>query len=538
MSDASTVQNKNLIREFEKLFKGYERAYGQFTPFKGLTSLNGKQEGKYSTIKDTIPEQAYSGHLGGTHGLGIIPVNEKGESSFGVLDVDVYGDDLSLYRAALLRSPLPLSLFRSKSGGLHVYVFFKPAASAVRVQKALKNLAEVYGIDILTKRSTRKSPEVFPKQTKAVAGKQGSFINLPYFGGNNTDRYMFSEDGEALPLRDALDYIKDRQTSIESFEQALNALPFGDAPPCLQTLLLLDPFESVGNRNTFLFSVAVFLKKKDEDGFDDTLHAINRDLSNPLPEKEVQETIVASIKQRDYFYKCREAPLCDFCRSGKCKGREYGVGREGGSFSSLEFGRMRQIGEHEPLYTWEVRQQDMEEWATLEFRNETELIDQRRFGELCLRHLKRMPSKLKEQEWRNLLNTAAAEMEQVKLTAAEDTSSYSLFLRYALEFILSTVRADTRQQINSGRVFFDEGLQTYFFRGIDLQEYVVKTKGLKGFANAEYLRLYRKMGAVNKVIRLTAEKTLRVWSIDKSLLDTFELPWEGTAPDFTQHEDF
>ena len=64
-------------------------------------------------------------------------------------------------------------VFRSKSGGAHVFIFVKEFVSAKLMRIKLKAIAELLGYH---------SSEIFPKQDEVLVkeGHLGSFLNLPY----------------------------------------------------------------------------------------------------------------------------------------------------------------------------------------------------------------------------------------------------------------------------------------------------------------------------------------------------------------------
>src|SRR5690606_8239893 len=114
------------------------------------------------------------------------------------IDVDDYSVSHAEVVERVKREGLPLVACRTKSGGLHLYAFFIRAIQAVELIKWLRSAAALLGFG---------SSEVFPKQAKVLweNGDFGSWLNMPYLGGDKTDRYSVNEKGKGLTLGQFLD---------------------------------------------------------------------------------------------------------------------------------------------------------------------------------------------------------------------------------------------------------------------------------------------------------------------------------------------
>ena len=90
----------------------------------------------------------------------------------------------------------PLVVCRSKSGGAHCFAFFFEPIPAGLVIDKLVAIAASLG---------HPGVEIFPKQReRASPNEVGSWINLPYYGGEYTTRFALWR-GEALDLDEFLD---------------------------------------------------------------------------------------------------------------------------------------------------------------------------------------------------------------------------------------------------------------------------------------------------------------------------------------------
>ena len=249
------------IQEFMEYFAGSQHNFGEH--IYDLKNIKGqKREGRSSTIKNKlITIKNYEDHLSGRTGLGIIPINSQNQCKFTVIDVDLYNFNFAAYLAAIDNCNLPIVPCRSKSGGLHLYTFYREWTSASKAIKVAKQLAFLLSIDSLVKNQVNRTVEIFPKQSKLAKGNIGSWINLPYFDAGSLGGTIIKQ-GKPLNLDEALYHIKDSQVLIADVEEVLSDMKYKDAPPCLQLADILNSLELDSGRNNYLFSFGVYLKKK------------------------------------------------------------------------------------------------------------------------------------------------------------------------------------------------------------------------------------------------------------------------------------
>lgn len=529
--------NQLQIQEFMNFFSGSKHNFGEFIPNK--SKVGEKLDGKYRTITNKlITIEEYKSHLEGEKGLGIIPISENNKCKFSVIDVDIYDKNLGLYVEAIERGNFPLIPFKSKSGGLHIYIFLKEEVQVKKVTEIMRKFSFLLSIDTLIKEKKNGSVEIFPKQHQVQKDKVGNWINLPYYDCNSTKQYAIRK-GKSLSLNEVLVYMKEKQVSLLDAESFLQEVSYSDAPPCLQLLYLLNPFESGSGRNNFLFSFGVYLKKKDEDFFEQNLQEINLELKNPLKEQEIERTILSSLRKKDYIYKCREYPCIDFCNKKECKKREFGIGKNEGYFSSVEVGQLYQYKTAQPYYEWEVKLQGQDEFKKLRFRSEDEIIKQDAFLRLCMRELHELPSKLKQIEWFNKVNQALKELNVIDVDADDDTSPFIMLKGLILEFVTKRAAAETKDQILAKRVYFDEAKKEYLFRAQDLTEYLYVQKNFKYFSPQELHGILTELKCKRKKLTTESRKQIRVTAFDQKDLEVYDEKGMFT-PDFTQYakEDF
>ena len=81
----------SVTQKFFKLFEGSNLANGETTV--GNKRRNGKAEAKSIIVKTPLSLSMIESHFKGLKGIGSIPITDKNECKFGVLDIDTYNVD-------------------------------------------------------------------------------------------------------------------------------------------------------------------------------------------------------------------------------------------------------------------------------------------------------------------------------------------------------------------------------------------------------------------------------------------------------------
>jgi len=241
------------LEKFINIFEGLDIAYG-ITKKSDEINEKGKNVTKSFTITKTPIKSLWQDHLDGKDpGLGIIPINQKNKLKWGCIDVDKYPVNHKEFIDILKRKNIKAIVFRSKSGGAHIFVFTKTFVPAIVMRAKLKMIASAIGYA---------RAEIYPKQDyiNIARGDTGSFLNLPYFQGNKTTRYAFTDEGKAATLEEFYGLVHKAKTTISLVKVERPQSEFSDGPPCIETLAAEKIME--GGRNAALFHFAVFAKKK------------------------------------------------------------------------------------------------------------------------------------------------------------------------------------------------------------------------------------------------------------------------------------
>jgi hypothetical protein len=201
----------SVIDRLQRLFQGSSKSHGVYTP--PSEQLVGKEKGTATTAPGPATADHWHAHLEGKTGVGVCPLLEDGTCIFGAVDIDVYGGLNHGDMAALLVGHgLPALCARSKSGGVHVYVFANGPVPADQMVARLGEIAHALG---------HPKAEIFPKQT-APTKSGGNWLNMPYFGGDNSNRFAVQAGpGDAYTLDEFLNAAEQLKVAREWFGKPL-----------------------------------------------------------------------------------------------------------------------------------------------------------------------------------------------------------------------------------------------------------------------------------------------------------------------------
>jgi len=442
-----------ISEKLHEIFHGSSRAHGSFMVEN--SSLGQKTQGKAKTIK-TIGASVkhWQQHLEGKEGLGIIPIDEENSVKWGAIDIDVYSLNLEKLVSKIEEFKLPLVVCRSKSGGAHVFCFLQEKAPAADMQDKLREISAGLGYG---------GVEIFPKQREVLVerGDIGSWLNMPYFEGDESLRYGFNPEGKALSLENFIKFIEKRAiTHEELIELEVPILDdIKDGPPCLQ-VLLKQGFPK-GTRNNGLFNVGVYLKKSDPENWQTEIEEYNRKYVHPpLPAQEVL-TLIGTLKKKEYNYKCSDEPIKSYCNVAKCRGCKFGVG---GGNATPTFSSLAKLDTKPPLWFLSINDKRLE-------LNTEQLQNQLKFQRACMEVLNMMPPKIQDRAWQALIQSLMDSGMEI-IEVSDDVTIEGQFMELLESFCTDMAQANTRDEILLGKPYTEEG-KTYF-RIKDLKDYLGK----------------------------------------------------------------
>ena len=290
------------IKKFKNIFEGSESAYGQTRKTEEYDE-RGKHKTKSFITKQAPTDKMWQDHLQGVDpALGIIPINADNKCKWACIDIDIYSLDHKKLIDKINTKKFPLTVFRSKSGGAHVFLFAKEFVPAAILRNKLKDIASTLGYA---------RAEIFPKQNqvKTERGDTGSFLNLPYHNVDQTLRYAFKSDGTAMNINEFFDHYEKIALSeqdllqIKVIEDKENDLLKG-SPPCLK--MLSERGIPNGMRNNAMYNFGVYVKKRFPDSWDTEIFEYNKKFCQPPLDKKEMDDLIKSINGKDYQYKCKD----------------------------------------------------------------------------------------------------------------------------------------------------------------------------------------------------------------------------------------
>ena len=316
-----------------------------------MTKAKARDDGKIDTtdkwsIAKPVTNDHYERHLQGNKDfvLGIVPVNEEDMCVFGAIDVDQHNmpkvDIITLIKK-IRQKKFPLIPCRAKSGGMHLYCHTKEPIPARVMKKKLRQFVSALQLPNNT--------EVFPKQSSLLEGGNlkdiGSWINIPYWGGDNTDRYAYNDVGEKMLMEEwirAVDYYSRYEQELEAVKPPTAKEEFSDGMVCLSQMAASPEGFPPGTRDTAIFNLGIYFKKSHPDDWEDRIKAANKKYCRqavpteqgityaPMPlDDKTMESLIKSVKRKGYHYQCNNPPLCNHCDRAACRLRKHGIGLDG-----------------------------------------------------------------------------------------------------------------------------------------------------------------------------------------------------------------
>ena len=432
--------------DFKNIFSGLERAHGAtYVDRKGADGQ--KIKGKSFVQRKMVTDDMWENHLNGIEpSLGIIPIDENNKCKWGCVDIDSYaGFDHKKLINKIKQLNLPLVVFRSKSGGAHVFCFTTVPVEAKLMRDKLISVSAVLGYG---------GSEVFPKQRELKSKDDtGNFLNLPYFNGDNTVRYCFNNNAESVNL---LNFFELYETT-KITEQQLSELkvkrpetPYSDGPPCIE--LMMQNRVGEGGRNNALFHYGVYAKSKWPENWKSKLVIFNEGaMEQPLSDTEVN-IITKQHDKKDWGYKCNDQPMCSLCDKKLCKKRKFGIGQEP-VFPSLT--DLQVVNLEEPYYYMNV------DGDRLYLDSAKHLANQVLFQEECIKQLRINPPTVKVGDWKKVTTALLTNAEITE--PAEGTSTKDILNNYLEDYCVNRIQKDDYEDLRNGGTYTKDGFHHFVF---------------------------------------------------------------------------
>ena len=458
--------------KLQQIFAHRKDVRGQTTPT-GLYRDDGKEEVKVQMFKEDIGIKHFIKHINGElPALGLVPITppEKDDDEthyckWGCLDIDEYNFDHKQLIENINKLDLPMVVFRSKSGGAHVFLFCEEWISARVMRSKLKMIQKALGYQ---------GCEIFPKQDEA--GDFGSFLNIPYFNGTYTSRYAFDDDGNTVFIDDlgflydkkvqSKDQIEKISVSATKVKKIKDNEAFPDGPPCLNTLAKQG--FTPGSRNEALYNIGVYAKKAFSEGeWQQKVSQYNQEYFQPPLGYTEEQATIKSLMKKDFKYKCKLPPIEPVCQASKCQFCKYGVG--GNKYQLPEITNLIKICVEPVSYLVTVDGKQVkltsDQWLKPAFFADA-VYNQTNIG------IPRMP---KKEEWMTMVVMPLSEegsIQEVKgIESFTPTYRLESFLK---EFITGRNAGDEMDDLANGVTYTDRDKKQTYIRTEDFVNYCTR----------------------------------------------------------------
>lgn len=530
-----------------RLFEGFDGAHGTFsTPEREEKPTGWKWAIRSSarTIRSPVTIELWEKHLKGEYPLGVMPLRADGQVGWGAIDVDLYDLDLTEVVKRIEDQKLKLIPVKSKSGGIHLFIFLEEFQPSRILQDVLRHTAARLGFG---------TSEVFPKQSTILAerGDLPSWIAAPYgttFGGKLSEQAAIrrtgaeltveeflklaeaslvttdelKEMGEALPSRKGGQSHKDKDGDKPSAAGKGVALPaesrdspFIDGPPCIQHLTTIGVVP--GGQNNFLLQMGIYYKKKFPEEWKTKLEEANYRYLTPPGTMEGLLSVIRSLERKDYLYKCKDVPCVNYCNSSVCRTRRFGIGADG-DYPTL--GGIAVLDGDPPL--WFVDVQDIR----IELSTD-ELQKYPLFHAKCMEKIHKTFRAMKQDAWLSALGEAMASITVIEVP--EDISKRGHFMEILNEFLTNRQRGEKRDDLFSGKPIEEDG--KHYFRIRDLLG-ALDRGGLRGLTRAHVVQRIKDIGGGHQGFHIR-DKYINVWFVPADALpgsSSITLPVIGSSP--------
>jgi hypothetical protein len=480
------------MEEFKKAFTGLERNFGFCNINNGYKDPDtGKikfKNGDYGWSGKPITDSDYQQHLDGTKSIGIQPCNDDGLARFGAIDIDpkIYKNlDVKYYLDIIQEKELPLIPTRSKSGGLHLYLFTKELVKAKIIKDFLEEVLFLFKLPINT--------EIFPKQTKLGSNTDGdkingNFINLPYF--NKNDRVALSPNGEEMSFELFLncielnkvtsDKLKELSSSIIQKELTGGAEEFKDGPPCLE---ILSKNKMKDGRDRFLYNYMVFAKKKYSDNWRDKVLEAGRNYFE-FNSTWTDDHIKMKIKTWDKETKghtCSDELLAPVCVKSECVKRKFGIISDKKINWPLMTNLQKIDFKPDPEYYFTVENKKGES-VPVHAKDVNKIKDQKELRGLIMAQVDVLPPPIKAMEFYEMINALLDTVDTVQ--PAPGTRPMEILKKLLKEHI-NGPQATTYNSFLSGNVLKDK--EYAYFVYDDFYNFLKENEWKKDASRTSYM---------------------------------------------------
>ena len=452
-----------MVEKFRKIFKGLEERFGYHVL--DQSNGNGKKSGTSFTSSYAHTEEMWKAHLEGNKfsvktktkvieadSLGLCPITSDSKCTWGAIDLDEYKPDVKELYKKIKSLNVPVIPFKSKSGGIHVYIFLTEEVPALLLREKLHSIKNIFG--------DCKPDKIFPvqKYLNLEKGSAGSWINLPYHNYKDTVRYMIKEDGSRATLEEFFEHyerntvtLKQLKTLKSNIDEGDSGEWFQDGPPCMQALAKFGVPKS--QRNEVLLDMTRYVKQRYPEDWKDKTLEYNKQFFEPKGKgmgfNEVSG-VIGSREKKDYVYRCDQDWLKSYCNKEECIKRKFGI--SGSLSSELVLGPLSYVTSNPKIWYLGFNGEEVG-------LSSKELVKQDLAREAATEQTGKTPPKIKNWD----MQLRALQEKATEIDAPEE-SLPTFRLKTSLEsFCFNTRVTKDKKKILLGRPFEDESSIKFTF---------------------------------------------------------------------------
>jgi|TARA_R100000093_G_scaffold32721_1_gene17587 hypothetical protein len=522
-----------MIKKFRDIFIGLEERFGYHVL--DQSNGDGKKSGTSFTSSYAHTEEMWKAHLEGikfevktknkviqADSLGLCPIRSDSTCFWGAIDLDEYKPDVKELYKKIKSLNVPFIPFKSKSGGIHVYIFLTEPVKALLLREKLHSIKNIFG--------DCKPDKIFPvqKYLNLERGSAGSWINLPYHNVKKTVRYMIKEDGSPATIEEFFEHYERNKVTPQQLKKLKSNIDEGDAgdwfkdgPPCMQALAKFGVPKS--QRNEVLLDMTRYVKQRFPDEWKDKTLEYNKKFFEPIGKgmnfNEVSG-VIGSREKKDYIYRCDQDWLKTYCNKEECIKRKFGI--KGALNNELILGPLSYVTSNPKIWYLGFNGEEVRLFSK-------ELVKQDLAREAATEQTSKTPPKTKTWD----MQIRGLQEKATEIDAPEE--SVPMFrLKTSLEtFCFNTRVTKDRKKMLLGRPFEDETFIRFtfndFFKYLKSDEWSIN-------ADITHQMLKKVTGVTREKFHVKEGVKRWVYVVDKEKFD-IEPETEQEIPDYTNKED-
>jgi hypothetical protein len=278
-----------------------------------------------------------------------------------------------------------------------------------------------------------------------------------------------------------------------------------EAPPCLVTLL--SDKVPQGKRNDTMFNVGVYLRKRFPDSWKTKLHSYNSKYMNPpIDDNNLENTVIKSLLNKDYRYKCKQEPIRSFCESKLCVKRKFGVGE---NFPTPEIERIEKYPSHPTIYIVYLDGKPVEV-------DRTTLHEFDKFSVEVMDQLNQVLMPVGKMIWKKLLNKIMSNKDTFKILEVPQAARLDYQLKELLGDFLNRATGKVMDDVKRGIPFTENGHS--YFKYQSFNNFLKRSKSWD-LPKAKTQKMLEDIFKAKEEVLKLDKKSMRIWKIETVNVD-------------------